>query len=294
MKSFLALVRREYLEHRVAFFYAPLVLVGLFVLFLGSALLSRRAELVLAAAAGAPGKLFETAYFGVAGLWWLYLGMLLFFYFADAFHADTRNNAMLFWKSMPQSDFRILLSKFAAGLGLFPLLLLGAAAACGLVVAAGFLLLPLLTPGAGVAPPADLFAGWLDLSVLALVYLVAALLWFAPFFAWVGALSTVVGRWSVPLALLVPVGLSLFEGIFDFSTAPGGSYLLSFLRQRSNLRYDTAPLFEAVFSPRPIDLGAALAAILAGIDWPQTLAGMAFAVLVIYLASLYRRRVIKG
>jgi ABC-2 type transport system permease protein len=295
VKSFIALIRREYLEHRVAFFYAPLVLVALFALFVAFGVGFRHFELALTATMfGSRARVFESSYFGVLGLWWLYLSMLLFFYFADAYHADTRNNAMLFWKSMPQSDFKLLLSKFAAGLTIFPVLVFGAALLCGLIVVLALTVLPLISQGYVAPPPLEMLTGWLQLSVAAIVYLVAALLWFAPFFAWVGALSTLVGRWSVPLALLIPVGLSLFEGIFDFSTAPGGSYLLTFLRERANLRYDTGPLFDAALSTAPIDLKATLGALVAGIDWPQTVMGMVFALVVIYLASLYRRRVIKG
>ena len=59
---------------------------------------------------------FDVGYAGIALLWFGYLLIALFFYFADAFSADRRNNAMLFWKSMPQGDFKILLSKLVAGL----------------------------------------------------------------------------------------------------------------------------------------------------------------------------------
>ena len=56
-------------------------------------------------------------------LWFVYLMVALFFYFADAFNADRRNNAMLFWKSMPQSDFKMLMSKMLAGMTILPALI---------------------------------------------------------------------------------------------------------------------------------------------------------------------------
>ncbi len=62
------------------------------------------------------GKGFEFGFLALSALWMVYLMATLFFYFADAFSADSRNNAMLFWKSMPQSDFKILASKLTAGL----------------------------------------------------------------------------------------------------------------------------------------------------------------------------------
>ena len=71
-------------------------------------------------------KFFEIGFLGMAALWFVYLMVALFFYFADAFNADRRNNAMLFWKSMPVSDFSILGSKMLAGLTIFPALIFGA------------------------------------------------------------------------------------------------------------------------------------------------------------------------
>jgi ABC-2 type transport system permease protein len=139
-----------------------------------------------------------------------------------------------------------------------------------------------------------LLTSWAALSLVFLCYLVIQLLWYVPFFAWVGALSTVVGRWAIPLALLIPVAVSLFEGVIDFQTAPGGSYVLSFLRERIDMRYDSQPLFAALLTQGPVDAGHTIQRLVAFIDWPQTIGGVVFAVVVVFLASLYRRRVIKG
>ena len=53
-------------------------------------------------------------------------------------------------------------------------------------------------------------------------------------------------------------------------------------------------LFEAIFALASFDPWQTIGALLAGYDWPQMLIGLVFAVLVIFVASLYRRRVIKG
>jgi ABC-2 type transport system permease protein len=291
--AFLALIRREYLEHRTAFLYAPLVLLAILAVFIGSTLVTHRVTVLVEAVPGTPDRFYAVAYFAVAALWWVYAAMLLFFYFADAYHSDARNNAMLFWKSMPQSDFKILLSKLAAGLTIFPGLVFGVALLSGLLLLVAALALPLVVP----LPPPDiaaLLANWAGLSIVFLCYLVIVLLWYLPFFAWVGALSTVVGRWAIPLALLIPVGISLFEGVIDFQTAPGGSYVLSFLRARTDMRYDSEPIIAALLASGPVDVGHTVQRLIAYVDWPQTLGGVVFAVLVVYLASLYRRRVIKG
>jgi ABC-2 type transport system permease protein len=294
MIAFLALMRREYLEHRTAFLYAPLVLLALFAIFVGSTLLTHRVTVLIEAVPGTPDRFYGVAYFTIAALWWLYAATLTFFYFADAFHSDTRNNAMLFWKSMPQGDFKILMSKLVAGLTIFPGLIFGVALLSGLLLVVAALALPLAVPAVPVPDIGTLLTSWAALSLVFLCYLVIQLLWYVPFFAWVGALSTVVGRWAIPLALLIPVAVSLFEGVIDFQTAPGGSYVLSFLRERIDMRYDSQPLFAALLTQGPVDAGHTIQRLVAFIDWPQTIGGVVFAVVVVFLASLYRRRVIKG
>lgn len=295
MRSFIGLIRREYLEHRVIFLYVPLVLVLLFAALAVTSLFSGNVRALLRIEPGTPANIYNGLYFGLATLWWLYLAAMLFFYFADAYNSDTRNNAMLFWKSMPQSDFKILMSKFAAGLTIFPLLIFIASLTCGLLLVGFVLLAPGIMGIATVVPsPGFLLRGWEGMTRVLFCYLVLALLWYAPFLAWVGMLSTFVGRWSIPLAIGIPLLFSTIEGLFDFSSAPGGSYILDYLRWRGDFRYDTEPLFAAIFALSSFDPLKTIGALLAGYDWVQMLLGLVFAVLVIFLASLYRRRVIKG
>ncbi|HVW94316.1 MAG TPA: hypothetical protein VHB74_17125, partial [Devosia sp.] len=194
-----------------------------------------------------------------------------------------------------QTDFKILMSKFAAGLTIFPLLVFIACLVCGLLLVGFVLLAPGIMGVATVVPsPGFLLRGWGGMTLVLFGYLVLALLWYAPFLAWVGMLSTFVGRWSIPLAIGIPLLLSTIEGLFDFTSAPGGSYILNYLRWRGDFRYDTEPLFEAIFALASFDPWKTIGALLAGYDWPQMLIGLVFAVSVIFVASLYRRRVIKG
>ncbi|MEO8883756.1 MAG: hypothetical protein ABI377_10155 [Devosia sp.] len=294
MSAFLTLLRRELIEHRGAFFYAPLILIAILTLLLVFAFVSGHTQFSFYGS-GAPGyRLFDTAYFGIALLWWAYLFLVLFFYFADAFNSDWRNNSMLFWKSMPQGDFKILLSKLVAGLTILPVMVFLAFLLTGLIAGAASLVAPLVLPVLGTPDFPGTVTAWVNISAVAFCYLVLALLWYAPFFAWVGALSTAFGRWSVPLALVIPVLFSLFENVVDVQSAPGGGYLLSFLRQRLNFNFDSRDLQAAVFSNSPIDVGALVGKLVAGVNWPSLLGGLVFAIVVIYAASEYRRRVLKS
>ena len=296
MRAFIALVRREYLEHRGPFLYAPLILIAVVTFLILLSLASGSYHFNFPTRVALNFRVFDTGYLGIAVLWLGYLFIALFFYFADAFNADRRNNQMFFWKSMPQTDFTVLFSKLVAGLTILPAMVFFALLLNGVIAAALTFVAPYVLPVLAAPDVAGTATAWVDTSLVALLYMVLALLWYAPFFAWVGALSTVVGRWSIPLALLIPVVFSLFEGVIDFGSAPGGSYILSFLRQRLTFYFgDLAVIQQAAITNQPPDLSVIAANLVGGIDWVSLLAGLVFAIVVIWLASEYRRRsVLKG
>jgi ABC-2 type transport system permease protein len=186
------------------------------------------------------------------------------------------------------------MSKLVAGLTILPVLVFIAMLLTGIVAAVASFVAPLVLPVIGAPDLSGTAAAFGQISTLALVYLVLALLWYAPFFAWVGALSTVVGRWSIPLALLVPVVVSLFEGVVDFGSAPGGSYILTYLRQRMSFEFAGEDVERALAGNALGDIPGTAAKIIGGVNWLQLGIGLIFSLAVIYLASLYRRRVIKG
>jgi ABC-2 type transport system permease protein len=296
MRAFVALVRREYLQHRGAFLYAPLILIGVVTFLIAASFVSGRYHYYASGPVPGTGyRLFDTLYLGISALWGGYLFIALFFYFADAFNADRRNNQMFFWKSMPRTDFSILMSKLTAGLTILPLLVYFALLLTGVIAAAATFVAPFALPLLALPDLGGTVTAYLQVSATALGYLVVLLLWYAPFFAWVGALSTVVGRWSIPLALLIPVVISLFEGVIDFGSAPGGSYLLTFLRERLSFSFDIGALQAAVLANQPIDVPGLLSRLVTTTNWLSLVLGLVFAVAVIWAASEYRRRrVLKG
>src|SRR5690606_36017498 len=124
LTSWRALLVREYLEHRVAFLWAPLGILVLLALSGAPALSFNRFGMLDEFALPAADKVFEVGYLVLLLLWLAYLGTVLFFYSGDAFNADRRNNAMFFWKSMPVTDLKILVSKYLAGSLLLPAIIL--------------------------------------------------------------------------------------------------------------------------------------------------------------------------
>lgn len=291
IKSWRALLVREYLEHRMAFLYFPLGILGLLAVSAASGFAVNRSHFIQNVELAFTWKLFELGYLIVLALWIAYLGVALFFYFGDAFSADRRNNAMLFWKSMPVSDFKMVASKFLAGITMFPLLVFGIGIVSGILVYVAMLGAGLAVPG--FVPPAPLVAlmSFLNISAFGVVYLLLAMLWYAPFMAWVGGLSTVFGRWSLPLAFVIPGVLAIIENMVFFGQGgPRGGYIWQYLSSRFYFGFTDTELKFLVAAPIGFDVRTYIWLLFRDIDWIAMGEGLVFVALVLWLASEYRRR----
>lgn len=292
MKAFIALVRREFIEHRGAFFIAPILLVGVvFVLtllaFSVHRLDSRFSGQMLTVM---PTWVFVAGFAGLATAWLIYLGFVLFFYCADGFAADKRNNAMLFWKSMPVSDLKILLSKLVAALTILP----GAVflvALVSILIMFGVAYVTTMIAGLGsVALLGNIAVIYGQMALVLLVVLVCALIWYLPYMALVGAMATAVGRWAIPLAVLLPSILSALEWVTFGGRHPFETATWAYLDYRSQLPISFDYVEQVWEGTRQFDATAFLAQFLANFDWLQVGIGAVFALAVIYIASEYRRR----
>jgi ABC-2 type transport system permease protein len=290
LKSWRALMVREYLEHRMPFVYFPLGILVLFAVSAASALAFNRVRFATPLQFGSSLKLFELGYIILLGLWLAYLGVALFFYYGDAFSADRRNNAMLFWKSMPVTDLKIIVSKFLTGITLFPLLLLAIGIVSGLLLflalsATGFVL-----PGFIPPDPVAALTSYVHVTLFAFVYFALAMLWYAPFMAWVGGLSTVFGRWSLPLAFVIPGVLAVIENMRFFGQGPRGGYLWQYLSARWQFGLSDTEYGLLFVSPAQFDARTYIWLLFRHIDWTAMGLGLVFTALILWLASEYRRR----
>lgn len=291
LKSWLGLFKREYLEHRLPFVWLPLGILALLTLAAVYSLGTNRSEVTMGIATPVAMQFFEIGCLALTALWLGYLMIAQFFYFSDSFNADRRNNAIFFWKSMPVSDLKILTAKFLTGMGVFALILFIIALLSGLVFfllfnVAGLLLRNLLLPD-----PLSLLSAYGQVALFALVYWVLAMVWFAPIFAWVAGLSAVVGRWSIALAFVVPGLIILVENIIFFRYVPRGGYFWGFLSHRlTPLELGLTEEDLGKMAGIPFRAGDFVARLFAHTDWPGMVGGLAFAVIVIALASEWRRR----
>jgi ABC-2 type transport system permease protein len=289
-RSWRALLVREFIEHRIPFLYFPVGILTLFVLSTGSGLAYNRFRFPEELHLGAPLKLFEVGYLVQIALWLAYTGIALFFYFGDAFSADRRNNAMLFWKSMPVGDLKIMGSKFLAGVTFLPFIIL----VIGMVSGVIFLILlnvaSLSAPVVPVPNPVQALLSFANISLFAIVYYFMAMLWYAPFLAWVAGLSTVFGRWSLPLAFAIPGVLIAMENMVAFAQIPRGGYIWGYLSHRWQFGLSDTQWTFMVAAPIPFDVRTYSWLLFQQINWTSMISGIVFAIVVTWLASEYRRR----
>lgn len=292
MKAFTALVHRELIEHKGAFLIGPLILVA--VLF-GATLLAFTVGRVDARFSGqlftvAPLRVYEVGFLAFGLGWSLYMMAVLFFYCADGFAADKRNNAMLFWKSMPVSDFKVLLSKLVAGITVLPGTIYAIALLSGILLYGVAYTTMLINGSASIATLGHIVGIYGQVALTILVTLVCGLLWYLPAMALVGAIATAVGRWAIPISLLLPALVSTLEWVTLGGLHPFDTQTWRFMEYRGALP-DT-PYVEGWLMSQDGFSGMAYALDLIGnMDWLQVGTGAIFAVFVIYIASEYRRRV---
>jgi ABC-2 type transport system permease protein len=294
MNAMIALIRREFLEHRGAFLYAPVVLVSLVTLFLVAGMIFGHAPSFTAQHSFSSLALLQLAFGAIGAAWGVYLVIALYFYYSDAFSADGRNNSLLFWKSMPQSDLKILTSKALAGVTILPALILAFALITMLVAYLLSFPLSVKLPLIPVANPIDMLAALFGMGVAAAVFMLLSVLWYAPFLALVAGLSVLVKRWAIPAALLFLGALVVSEGILTYGHAGADHPIRDYIAYRAESFGEDLNPFPVITQGSylaPFDL---IFQMVANIDWLQTGIGVLFAILVVYLASEYRRRRIEG
>ena len=293
MKAFAALVHRELLEHRGAFVMAPLILTA--VMFVPT-LISFATGRVDSHLAGSiftlvPLRVYEYGFLAFGAAWCVYLIGVLFFYCADGFSADRRNNAMLFWKSMPVSDFKMLLAKLTATLTILPAMIYGVALLSALLLFAIAYVGSMLTGGGGLVMLGNIAMIYLQVALALLLVLVIGLLWYLPFTAMVGAMATVVGRWAIPLSLLLPGLVAVAEWVVLGGFSPVHTHTWRYLSYRADFQVSQGYLENWFTNETPFSVSAFASDLIARTDWVQVGLGAVFAIVVIYLASQYRRRV---
>jgi ABC-2 type transport system permease protein len=265
MKAFIALVHRELIEHRGAFLIGPLLLL---VVLFGATILGFTVGRVDAKFSGAlftvaPLRVYELGFLGFGVAWSLYLMTTLFFYAADGFAADKRNNAMLFWKSMPVGDFKMLLSKLVAAVTILPGTVYGVALLSGVLLYGVAFVTMLINGTATVGALGDIVMVYGHVALAILITIVVGLVWYLPYLEWV-----------------------TLGGLHPFTT-----YTWNYLSYRATFPTIEDGYIDSWFvGTQPFDALLYANDLLGRVDWAQVGIGVLFALVAMYLGSEYRRR----
>ena len=103
------------------------------------------------------------------------------FYCLDALHGERRDRSILFWKSLPVSDFTAVLSKAFIPLVILPLFTFA------VIIATQFIMLLVSTVvllPSGLAGTTWKLLPWFQLSIILFYGIVTMALWHAPVFGW--------------------------------------------------------------------------------------------------------------
>ena len=236
MNSFAALIKREILDGKNGYVYAPLVLAGLMVAltFIGIAgadhiikvndielsevhNLSSAMEKLRADGKGdeIPAAI-SLLYFGLSSSVWMAFPFAVFFSLLGALYEERRDKSILFWKSMPVSDVQEVLAKLVAAIFVTFLIYLGISIATQIVMAL-ILSIVMLFQGGNMLdmwPLGTMIPNWFAF----IPNYVVGILWGLPMLAWLLLVSSFAPRMTFMYAVLPPViVIVLEEMLFDSS-----------------------------------------------------------------------------
>ena len=211
-RPFLTLVRRELWEHR-GLIWAPLAMALTIIVLslLGAAQDIALPGVVVVRDADEQRDFLSTLMFGLlvpqllAGL------VVVFFYLLDGLFTERRDRSILFWKSLPVSDTKTVLSKLFVALVAMPLWIWALSLLVGLVVFGVLAAKVSNTPAAALGTWHG--EDWLVLQATLLGKLAVAALWYLPVAGWLLLVSVLAKRAPFLWATLPFLVLSLAERI---------------------------------------------------------------------------------
>ncbi len=241
--TFRAVVAREFIDNRAGFITTPLVIGALLIVLIAGSLILNNyffanihidgdridlfaspeelAEVINGMESGALRNMIAMALMAIASPILLAAPFVMFFALLGTLYDDRMDRSFLFWKSMPVSDSREVLTKLVTIVFLAPMVFIAVAAVVQLALliftslaafAHGWPVVGLLWSS---APTVTL---WLS---MVLNYLVLAL-WALPVAAWLLAVSAYAPKSPFLHAVIPPVAANLLERIFLGTDYIGG------------------------------------------------------------------------
>lgn len=285
MNKMIILLKREVWEHKVSFVYLPIVVASLCAFFMisgfgalqfGGEAITIQADIdyevgnvketydvddtfdsfvgqglreFSSRSSEAKEKALNSVFLSVSAPLIVTLWLVMISYLVMSLYQDRKDRSILFWKSMPVSDFMTVISKVVTALIVAPAIYLLACMGLHLIL----LLVSSISAMSYDVPvwatlwaPANMLTRWAEMAI----YFVVVGLWCLPFYAWLLMVSS--RAKSVPMAWMIglPLVLMLLELIFSKTT-----YIKDFIGQHiapisisEDLGGGIGPVFDRVIN----------------------------------------------
>ena len=265
IRSQVALIQRELWEHR-AIYVTPLVIAFLVALLslTGQVFVSSFDEAVDITILGASnfdenqrGAAISAVMTVISSLFVIAAMILSIFYTLDSLYAERKDRSILFWRSVPTTDFETVLSKLLTAILVIPLVTFAAIVVTHVIVGI-FSSIWVAFSGANAWHLLWKAAPLADIWTITLVYSLALPLWLAPFFGWFLIVSAYAKRSPFLLAFLPIVvlpmlesmkGISIFRQAFFERTGDFGNTLFEGMPADGDLPEYLYHLVESGVSP---------------------------------------------
>ncbi len=218
----LALIQREIWEHRSIWVtplaIAVIVSLGTIATLVFASGFGEKLDIAIFGASNLAGDTERaaalTAFF--LGFSWLFLiatAIVTVFYSLDCLYAERKDKSILFWRSLPITDFEAVLSKLVTAIIVIPLVALVVIVATH-VVNLVFISIWVSAKGGDAGHliwgSVTLFDSWFA----GLIVMIAAALWMSPFVGWFLLVSALTKRSPLLMAFMPLIVIPLIEFIF--------------------------------------------------------------------------------
>jgi len=311
MKTFKALLEREYWEHRGAFLKTPIVIgivmaatLLLIYFFADRVDLKMNNGQLTEFGSKSIGLLdptdirmgIDVFMLSTAYLYHFILFIIVFFFLLGSLYDDRKDGSILFWKSLPVSDTQTVLSKLATATIVAPLIF-----TVGLILShlLFFIILSLILLLNGVNPFTFL---WVNISFINnwgafLVGCLIQALWALPIYGWLLFASSYSKRRPFLIAIFAPLGVAFtwywYVAFTNFDVIQAGLFktvLFIFAKAASPFTSGISLSADQIdFDPRDQSSVDVIYSMVNGLATPSLYYGLIFAVIVIALAIFVRR-----
>lgn len=311
MKTFKALLLREYWEHRGAFLKTPLIMgvvlsVILLLIYLTTDRLDVKINSGQAVEFGAkslenlePAKIqagIDIFMLSTASLYHFVLFIIIFFFLLGSLYDDRKDGSILFWKSLPVSDTQTVLSKLITATIVAPLIFTAGLIVSHLVffVLTSIILLMIgANPFTVLWPNINYFTNWGAFMVGCL----AQALWALPVYGWLLFSSSYSKRRPFLLAVFAPLMAGFvwywYNALVNLDVVRVGVFkTIGILMAKATTPFTSGLGFtveEIDFDPTERSGVELIQSMLNGLTNPSVYYGMAFAAVAVALAIYVRR-----